>query len=213
MKRRAYLAAAGTVGLVGLSGCKGDIARGAGRHLLGPDTDRRLVSVAGVDEPPGDLSLNIEVELREAVASVDHPPRLAIATTNLASERAISIAPGGCSLFNRLKGGSDDPAGLWLYPPDALDHSDRVGNRWVPDISGGRGKALYGCDPATYQVDESLTNEYEVWDDYQSRGYFPPGTYRWAEPVQVWNEPRASSHDRPDVEFTWGFSLSVEVPG
>lgn len=211
MQRRAYLAAVGAVGLAGLAGCKGDVARGAGRHLLGPDTDRRRVTVADVDAAPDDIGLHIGVDLRESVANTDHPPRLAITTTNRAPERSISIAEGGCSLFNRLKGGSDDPEGLWLYPPGALEPDDRVGRRWVPD-RGGRGKALYGCDPATYRAGKSLTNQYEVWDDHRSRGYFRPGTYRWEEEVRVWNEPRASQYDDPDGEFTWGFSLSVEAP-
>lgn len=212
MKRRAYLAAAGAFGLTALSGCKGDIARGAGRHLLGPDTDRRRLAVADVDEPPADLGLEIELELLEPVANADHPPRIAVTTTNRGPERSISIGPDGCSLFNRLKAGSDDPVGLWLYPPDHFERDDRVGDRWVPDVSGARGKALYGCDPAPYGVAESLTNEYEVWDDRLDQGYFPPGTYRWAERVEVWNDPRARSGDDPDDTFTWGFSLSVEVP-
>jgi len=212
VKRRTYLATAGAAGLAGVAGCKGDIARGAGRHLLGPDTDRRRVAVAEVDATPDDLGLSIEVELREAVANAAHPPRLAVTTTNLAPERSISVAPDKCCLFNRLKGGSDDPAGLWLYRTDLTDPDDRVGERWVPDVSGGRAKPLYGCLPATYRVGESLTNEYEVWDDYQERGYFPPRTYRWEELVQVWSEAGVFSDDDPDTEFTWGFSLSVEVP-
>lgn len=211
MKRRRYLAAAAMAGLAGLSGCKGDIAPGAGRHLLGPDTDRRRVSLAEVDGTPDDVPVDIDVEIIEALATADHPVRIAVTTTNQGSERAISVAEGGCCLFNREKGGSDEE-GLWLYPAENTDHEDRRGDRWVLDASGGRGYALYGCNPRRYATGESLTNEYEVWDGYAVRGYFPPGTYRWAEAVQVYDDPRAGFGGDPDVEFVWGFSLDVTVP-
>ncbi len=212
MKRRAYLAAAGAAGLAGLAGCKGAVAPGTGRHLLGPDTDERRVTVADVDDVADEHDVRIEVELLEPVANAEHPPRLAVTTTNLAPERAISVSEDGCCLFNRMKAGSDDPTGLWLPPPDALAPEDRTGERWVPETRGRRGYALYGCNPRTYPGGASLTNEYEVWDDYQHRGYFPPGTYRWEEQVEVWKDPRARSGDDPSATFTWGFSLSVEVP-
>lgn len=213
MDRRTCLAAIGAAGLAGLSGCRGAVAQGAGRHLLGPDTDERRVTLASVDAVPDEHDVRIEVELLESTANTDHPPRLAVATTNEGPERAISVAEDGCRLFNREKAGSDDPEGLWLYPADDADDIDRRGERWVPDRTGRRAYAAYGCGPRRYAAGESLTNEYEVWDDYRNRGYFPPGTYRWAERVGVHDDPRAGFGDGPDAEFTWGFSLDVSVPG
>lgn len=213
MKRRGYLAAAaGVAGLAGLAGCKGDIAPGAGRHLLDPDTDRRHVTLAGVDVTPDDVPVSIDVEVVEPLATADHPVRIAVTTTNEGPERAISVAEGGCRLFNREKAGSDDPEGLWLYPDGSLEPWDRTGERWVPEDRGRRAYAAYGCGPRAYRADESLTNEYEVWDDYAVRGYFQPGTYRWEEAVQVYDDLRAGFGDDPDTEFTRGFSLDVTVP-
>jgi hypothetical protein len=211
MKRRRYLAAAGAAGLAGLAGCKGDVAPGAGRHLLGPDTDRRQVALASVNATPDDSPIDIDVAVTEPLATADQPVRIAVTTTNQGPERAISVAEGGCCLFNREKGGSDDPGGLRLYLAESTDHEDRRGDRWVPDASGGRGDALYGCNPRRY-AGGSLTNEYELWDDYAVRGYFRPGGYRWSEAVQVYDDPRAGFGGDPDVEFVWGFSLDVTVP-
>lgn len=96
MKRRGYLAAAaGVAGLAGLAGRKGDIAPGAGRHLLDPDTDRRRVSLADVDVTPDDVPVSIDVAVVEPLATADHPVRIAVTMTNGGPERAISVAQGG----------------------------------------------------------------------------------------------------------------------
>ncbi|WP_276258370.1 hypothetical protein [Haloglomus litoreum] len=211
MKRRTYLAAAGAAALAGLSGCKGAVAQGTGRHLLGPDTDERRVTLAEVDDVPDEHEVRMEVEMLETVANADHPPRLTVTTTNEGPEQAISGGSDMCHLFNRSRAGSDDPEGLWLYRADDADDIDRRGGRWVPDRTGRRAYAMYGCSRRLFAADESLTNEYEVWDDYRNRGYFPPGTYRWAERVEVLDDPRSDADTDP-ATFTWGFSLSVEVP-
>lgn len=211
MKRRSYLAAVGAAGLAGLSGCKGAVAQGAGRHLLGPDTDERRVTLADVDDVADEYDVRMEVEMLETVANADHPPRLAVTTTNEGPEQAISVGPDICHLFNREKAGSDDPGGLWLYRADDADDIDRRGERWVSDRTGRRAYPLYGCSRRLFAGGESLTNEYEVWDDYRNRGYFPTGTYRWAERVEVHDDPRADADVDP-ATFIWGFSLSVEVP-
>lgn len=82
----------------------------------------------------------------------------------------------------------------------------------MPDASGPRAYPAYTCRLRRSAGGESLTNEYEVWDDYRGQGYFSPETYRWEESVQVYDDPRADTTDDPDTEFTWGLSLDVTVP-
>ena len=211
MKRRRYLAAAGAAGLAGLAGCKGDVAPGAGRHLLGPDTDRRQVALASVNATPDDSPVDIDVAVAEPLATADQPVRIAVTTTNQGPARATSGAGGACTRRTRARAGGAARGRLRTAGREGTDHEDRRGDRWVPDASGGRGDALYGCNPRRY-AGGSLTNEYELWDDYAVRGYFRPGAYRWSEAVQVYDDPRAGFGGDPDVEFVWGFSLDVTVP-
>lgn len=73
---------------------------------------------------------------------------------------------------------------------------------------------MYGCGLPVYAPGDSLANEYHVWDDYRTGGYFEPGTYRFEERVAVGtvdgDGKSASDLQEVDEEFTWGFDLTVE---
>ena len=173
---------------------------------------QRRVSLANVDDVPEKYQLSIDVKLLESTVTAEHTARLRVTTTNEGPKRKISIAEDKCSLFNRMGGLSEQP-GLILHRPSSTQWIDRAGNRWVRNRPSDEPRviAAYGCMNRVYLTGESVVNQYLVWDDYQVDGYLSPGTYRFAEPVQI-KSPNAGFEAEPTAEFTWGFSLIVEKP-
>lgn len=214
MERRTYLAAlsasslAGCLGQLGASG----LSSGGTPFDDPPDDVQRLVALESVDDDGAGHDVQIDAEVVESSVTADHPARVRVTTTNEGRKRDVSVTRGQCCLFNRSAGASD-PAGLWLHRVGSADHVERDGDRWTRDapVDQHRVYAAYGCLARTYESGESVTNEYYVWDDYRVEGYFPPGTYRFAEPVTV-SEPGTGSEDGPIATFTWGFSVRVERP-
>jgi hypothetical protein len=208
MKRRALLATLGTASVGGLVGCIGSI-----EAPTGGDYTRRI-SLESQDTVPAEYKVDLDIELLATRVTPTQTARLRITTTNEGAKRAISIGGDGCELFNRSKGGSDDPPGLWLHDPDQTKYIDRKDDRWVADRPANESRAYpaYGCMRKTYEVGESRSNEYMLWDDYQVEGYMTPGTYRWEERVTV----AETTDDFPDDDqlrsFPWGFTLRVKQP-
>lgn len=206
MERRNLLTILGQVSVVGLAGClsTGDTA----------PTNERRVSIENQDSVPDDHDMQIQVEVLESEITDGNTARLRVTTTNMGSKRKISVDSGKCDLFNRNRGGSDSPPGLWLYHVDRTEYLDRKDDRWVPDVPSNqpRGFASYGCTPVVYDGGESVSTEYEMWDDYRVDGYLEPGTDRWEQDVFIWDDPTAEWNETPSATVTWGFSLSVEFP-
>ena len=219
MKRRAVVAALGGIGLAGcVSG-----GPGAGESTSTPPattspppgrTLQRRVSLASQDVVAEEHELRLNVEVLDPTVTADRTALIRVTTTNEGPPRSLSIGRSGCDLLNRSRGGSDTPAGLWLHSPDRTEHIDRVPGKWVADRPATQGRAYpaYGCTPTTYESGNSLSNEYELWDDYRVEGYLTPGTYRWEEDIQVWKDATDAFGDDPSATLTWGFSLSVETP-
>ncbi len=97
-----------------------------------------------------------------------------------------------------------------LKDPKAAESIDRKGDTWTPDVPADRPRAYaaYGCSPRTYDEGESVAVEYDVWDDYRSKGYMTPGRYRFETRVSV---AEAGSDFGGDAlaQFAWGFELAV----
>ena len=136
------------------------------------ETIQRHVSLAGADDIEREHDLRIEVEALETTITASHTAKLRVTMTNEGERRRLSISEDGCSLFNR-SGGASEPPGLYLYPPQTAEEneSNEKGNRWTEDADPDdpRVWAAYGCLSRKYAADESITNEYVVWDDYGSR--------------------------------------------
>lgn len=208
MNRRALLSSVATTGLLGVAGCQ------QFRAITGDDNTQRVVKLADQDSGPESHQVRITVDLLEQSVTDAHPARLEVSTTNEGPRRALSVGRELCSLFNRSDGGSDDPAGLWLYRPEDAQDLDREDDRWEPDRSrfSNRSYPAYGCGATRYDTGDSVSTEYEVWDDYSEGGYFEPDTYRWVQEIQLWDDPDAAGTESPTTTFTWEFSLTVERP-
>ena len=196
MDRRSFLAGLGTAGVLA--------------SMTFPGVQRR-VSIADQDSVPDEYEVSIEVELLQPVVTDSHPAQLEITTTNEGPERALSVGPRWCGLFSRGRG-TVEPEGLRLRVPGRFfEGMRRDGNRWQRDPSSPSGfTPAHGCVPTLYEPGESVTNEYELWDDHTVEGYLEPGTYRFETELGVRDGPYADeTHD----SFTWGFSLTIENPG
>ncbi|WP_178917155.1 hypothetical protein [Natronomonas gomsonensis] len=171
-----------------------------------------MVELHDQDAVAEPYEVTIAVELLEQTVTETHPAHVQITTTNEGPDRALSIGSGRCSLFNRSDGGSDDPAGLWLYRPEEAQDLDREPNRWEQDKSrfSDRSSPAYGCGAFKYSSGESMRTEYKVWNDYAEDGYIEPGTYRWEREIQMWDNPDAEGTEQPTTTFQWGFSLTVK---
>lgn len=205
MNRRTLLTAVGCAGVIGVSGCQ--------RLQAVTDDGRRQVTIEEQDVVPKSHQLRISVNLLQGTITQSHTARLQLQITNTGEKRAVSAGPDACNLFNRVRGGSDDPSGLWLYQPEETSYFERGDGRWVPDRSQNDPHRFfaYGCTPTVYSAGKSVDTEFEVWDDHRVNGYLEPDTYRWEEDIQIWDDPTADGTDSPDGEFTWGFSLTVEA--
>lgn len=206
MHRRTLLAAVGGASVAGLAGCQ------RLRGTWSDDDGRRRLALASQDAVPEPHEVSIDVELLDGTITTERTARLRLTVTNEGSPRAISAGEGMCNLFNRHRGGSDDPAGLWLYRPSKTGGLERRGDRWVEDRrpSEPRGFPAYACSSRQYASGESVATEYEVWDDYLVEGYLDPGTYRWEEDVGIQADPEAAGTETTGATVTWGFSLAVE---
>lgn len=171
---------------------------------------QRRLSLASQDSIDAEHDLDVQAELVDAVVTDADTARVRVTTTNVGPRRALSVGTDGCDAFDRGLGASR-PEGLWLYRADATDSIDRQGDRWEPDVPAGRPRGFggYACPARVYATDESVTTEYEVWDDYRVRGYLDPGVYRWATDVRVWADPAAEASDPPSETVRWGFAVQV----
>lgn len=210
MKRRTFLASsvAVTGGIV--SGCTtetGSEERDTPSASTAPL--EREVSLVEIDDITGH-DIDIEVTQHSEQVDSDSTVRFTVTTTNTGRQRDIRIsADDSCCLFNRHRGGSD-PQGLWLYHADDIP-SKRTEKKWTEDIPtdepANRMWGDYGCNPEDYRHDESVSNEYELWDDYLVDEYFPTGTYRFEGDFTVWETYGAEDSEHTELE--WGFSIEV----
>ncbi|WP_312911454.1 hypothetical protein [Natronosalvus caseinilyticus] len=209
MHRRALLTGSAAALVAGAAGCLGEI--GSTSSARAKNTERELALVEQ-ESIPDEYGFSIDVTLLEETVTEDQSARLEVRTTNEGDERALSVGEAGCSLFNRSRGGSDDPEGLWLYRH--IDHLERVDGRWVEDRDADEGRTFttQGCPPRAYDPGESIVTEYEVWHDFQVEGYFEPGTYHWSQRVSGWDDPDARWDADKAVSLEWGFALRVSNP-
>lgn len=173
---------------------------------------QRTVTLDSQDTVPDTHQVSIDVAVLEPAITTAHTARLRVTMTNEGPRVAFRIDGGYCKLFTEPHAGSDDPSGLWLYQPNETEYLDRKGERWVPDNPPSRPRSYpaSACSPQEYTSGESDSTEYEVWDDYQVDGYLQPGTYRWEQGVEIWEDSGARTTESPTATFTWGFSLSIE---
>lgn len=185
---------------------------------------QRRVTLVEQDSVPQEYDARLSVEMVRSIVTPERTARLRVTTTNTGVNRVFSFSEGRrCSLFNRSRGGSDSPRGLWLYSPSNAEVLERKGDRWVVDAPPTKRRAYpaYGCEGDALAKNASFSNEYLVWDDFQEEGYMTPGVYRFEEGVTIsprFRDPgetrEPSTTPRPTVDprrirFTWGFSLKV----
>lgn len=176
-----------------------------------PDDATHVLSIADVDSVADEHDLEIDVDLRSRAVTPEKPAVVRVTTTNRGPARTISVEEGQCGLFDRDDGVSES-GGLVLKRPGLSELADRDGDRWTKDADPDEQRAYdgYGCAGREFDACESIANEYDVWDDYRTDGYFEPGTYRFENEVAIAGAEEGNAWDDPDVTFTWGFEIDVE---
>jgi len=205
MKRRTFIATStlATTGVIG--GCSGISPFGDGEAV---DDMKREVSL----ERPDDITereFDIGVELRSGQVDSESTARLEIIKTNTGDRRSVWIPQG--PLFGWEHAGSQ-PTGLWLYnqKTTATAMNYKKDGRWTirNDPPYDPQASLHGASsPVVYEQGETVSHEYELWDDYLVDGYFPTGTFRFEGPISIWEsaDREESAHSR----LHWGFSIEV----
>lgn len=211
MNRRSALAALGSIGAGTLAGCISTPQATSSEMNPGTDSGNPTVSLDSQYSVPSEYGVEISVEILEPEFTANHPAKLEITTTNTGEDRLQSIGADRCYLFNRSQGGSDTPSGLWLHNLNASESIDRKDGQWVADNPSTQPRDFlsYGCMMKEYGVGESVSKEYEIWDDYQVSGYLQPGTYRWEETIRFSREKATSSPDSTE-SFSWWFTLQLQ---
>lgn len=223
MKRRMLLIALGTGEISTLAGCMSDFSSSeptatpskqrtqtAATRTDGGSEFQRKVSIDDYDSVPSEYGIEIDVEILRSSITDKQTARLKVTTINNTTKQAISVDSNQCDIFNRSRGGSDDPPGLWLHNPDYAENINRKNHRWVSDKPPDepRGFPAYGCKMKEYEKGESVSNEYLIWDDYRVKGYLEPGVYRWEENIHI--SESVDTTDDSDDSFTWGFSIEIK---
>jgi hypothetical protein len=203
-----------TTGLLG--GCSGSDSPSTPRGEAGgspsptaTESLRRRVTLVETDDI-ADQDLSVEVTLLSKQVDNASPAKFEIRTTNTGPPRRLKIqASASCCLFNRGHQGSH-PQGLTLHHRNRIPE-EKHENRWEEDRTPREGGfADYGCPTPIYEQGESVTNEYELWDDYENPGYYPTGTYRFEAPIEI-READDSGESKRLAEVTWGFSIDVTM--
>lgn len=204
LRRRTLLSGLGVLSTASFAGCISFPAPSWSDDAPPADT----VSLNAQDTPPDEVGIGLDVEVVRAEYSDHSPAIIRITTTNDGDPVRLSHAER-CPLFRKSQGGSDDPAGLWLNDPRREEYIDRKEGRWVADqpSDAPRGYANDACLGATLERGASLSSTYQVWDDYKTRGYLVPGTYRWRTSVHF---SRNLEAERLEDSFPWSFSLTLE---
>lgn len=209
MHRRAVPAALGSAAAGATAGCT------RAGSIPSPDTDRRVVRLASVDDIPAEHEVELSVDILQSRIDADHTASLEVSTTNTGDRRAFSVSPDMCALFTRNRGGSEHPQGVWLHRADSTSHIDRKDDRWVADRPPDEPRVYpsYGCLATVYDTGDTVTNEYELWDDYRDSGYMDPGTSRWEERVRIFSANDGEQGDNDELlgSFHWGFDVELSV--
>jgi hypothetical protein len=211
MRRRTALAALGS-GVALLAGClETDESPGGGTTTAATTTNgdvdaTRQVAVADTATVPSDAGLSVTASMeRERVTSAA-TALLTVEVENTGAARATDVQDAEyCHPFDRFHGGSN-PAGLWLYRSE--DAPTREGDRWTQDINPGDSRTFVdiGCGRQPFAAGASVTVTYEVWDDYESEGYLPPGSYRFETSIPLWD---AVEDDGDPRVVDWWLELDV----
>lgn len=160
----------------------------------------RTISIAEIDEVPGEHEFDLSVEIIEPCATEEHPPRLKIILTNTgcSSQRlqtAIRMP------FSGFESNEQNP-GLQLLPSSSQER-DRLSDCWQLDLPQGSEYAYRGVVAGTeLEPKEEIAGIYEIWSHYANEECMPPGKYRF---VGSYHGPQ---HSQP--KFNWGFVIRVE---
>lgn len=202
MNRRTYLAALPLVASA-TAGCLGSVGSppSADSH---PD---RSVALSAVDSLPDDIGFTVDAAVSVSDVTERHPAEVVLTATNEGERRDVSVGTEMCHPFNRSDGRSES-GGLWLYPADD-EPDEQVEGRWEYDADGPVEYPAYGCTRRTWDAGESRKYVYAVWDDFETEGYYEPGTYRWEHLVSV-APPESHLDGEATAEATWAFELTVE---
>jgi hypothetical protein len=159
---------------------------------------------------PEDAALSVAATMERERITADATARLRVTLTNAEATRETDIADEEhCHLFDRSRGGSD-PSGLWLYRRQDAP-TDREGECWTQTESPAntRTYVAVGCAKRTLAPGESVATTYELWDDYATDDYLPPGTYRFDAAIPVWTASDDGGDDDPDRVLDWWLDLRV----
>jgi len=206
MRRRALLAAVGTVATGGCARPVADRLAGATPEERCQSPPERRVTLAETAPSPV-AGLEFEATVPRTRVTVEAPARLRLTVTNTGPTREFTYLSTpdvpGCTPFNRDYSGSA-PGGLWLHYLPNGDAGDvledrRAGACWSRDRPPwkARGFADYGCASGAFPAGETRTWEYAVVDDYRQSPYFPSGTYRF------------DLATRDPAEWEWWLTLRV----
>jgi hypothetical protein len=212
MNRREMISLSGTVLCGGLSGCLN--AKPKTANISVPENrPYRRVTIESQDSLPEQSDVSIQAKMVTPTVTDEQAPKFSLTITNNGQRRALSENDGGgCRLFERQNGGSR-PQGLWVHPPKSLEEITRLNELYARDRDPSRQRdyGSYGCSPRLYERGESITNEYVIWHDYRSKGYYQTGTYTFEDNIGIWQDPQNEEgfDYEPDKELSWRLTLQV----
>ena len=171
----------------------------------------RRISLQNSMTLPETAGLEATATLEQARITSDTPALLTVSVTNTGKPKATKfLDTEDCHLFNRPRGKST-PMGLWLYRQQNAPTSD-METCWREPTQPENTRTYedYGCGRVAFEAGDSFSTTYAVWDDYATKGYLPPGTYRFDTTIPLWPSTDAD-HDAV-TRYDWAFELTVTTP-
>ncbi|MFC6836062.1 hypothetical protein [Halomarina ordinaria] len=170
-------------------------------------TDHVTVSVAETDDAP-DLAVRPEVEVLEATATGERPPRLRATVTN-ESDRTVTVGEGRAVVFEYVT--SREEGGLMLLPGPADEYDPVSQGCWRLE-SGVAVTDEYRT--RTLEAGASASSDLGVWalgEMEEGEPCVPTGEFRFESTFSVGDEEEGPASG--GEQATWGFTLAVERQG
>lgn len=184
-----------TTTLVSLSGCAA---------LSGPASEAK---VKNEQTAPSEYNIDCELEMTNSRYSEDSPVQLKVSYTNIGTDRRIS----NCAPFVKRERASLD-ASLWLCHPNQVEISKDDKKQWQVDTEVDPDQIPLGvCTLGDFNANDTISEQYYLLDNSNTRGYLTPGSYTWETTVVLAGDgPTPKDPSKVETEsFTWGFTIEL----
>lgn len=206
MKRRSLLAGLGA-GAVGLSGCLGISPSTAGTptstdsEATDPQFQNRTVRLVTINREPREHNVALTGEMRESEVTAEHTATLRLTFANEGDSESMNVAGVRDDMPVIAEDFTHSAPQEYLLVPPRYAQPDRKESCWEVPHEGAFNGDNAGGDPLQLSPDESVSQEYLLWDRKPDTSCMSTGDYHFGSEWANEGEP-----------FKWMITLSIQEP-